>query len=48
MEFIRNSQLVGSGFPDGTLRPQGSASRVQISKMLITLVQTDQPEAGVG
>lgn len=37
-----------SGYTDSTMRPQDSASRAQISKMLITLLQSSGPESGVG
>ena len=36
-----------SGFPDSTLRPGGSATRVQIAKMLIVMLENDHAEAGV-
>lgn len=37
-----------SGFPDGTLRPKGNAVRVQIAKMLVTLLESTGPAEGVG
>lgn len=36
-----------SGFPNGTLQPKGNASRVQIAKMLITLIENSMPREGV-
>lgn len=47
MEWANACKIL-SGFPDSTMKPKGNASRAQIAKMLVTMLNTDQPQEGVG